>query len=149
MKHEPVMFAQHVAETQEVPHAAPADRWTVRLKAFRARGVPVDFRATGQTGIMIAGAGIPTDAVVSDFVAGAAEILSADASATIEETIKLTLKLANRTIPHARFAGVTLSTSGLTARKVLAEHSPRLRLPVADPLRGGREFDLLVTQCLA
>ncbi|MEM1155892.1 MAG: DUF1611 domain-containing protein [Pseudomonadota bacterium] len=35
-----------------------------------------DFRATGQTGILISGRGIPIDAVVSDFVAGAAEILS-------------------------------------------------------------------------
>jgi len=39
------------------------------------RGVPADFRATGQTGIMIAGGGVPVDAVVSDFVAGAIEEL--------------------------------------------------------------------------
>src|SRR5262249_8147298 len=45
-------------------------------RAFRARGVPVDFRATGQTGILIAGSGIPIDAVVADFIAGAAEMLS-------------------------------------------------------------------------
>jgi uncharacterized NAD-dependent epimerase/dehydratase family protein len=42
------------------------------------RGVNADFRATGQTGIMIAGEGIPIDAVVSDFVSGAAEQLSPD-----------------------------------------------------------------------
>lgn len=47
--------------------------------AFRARGLDADFRATGQTGIMIAGSGIPIDAVVSDFVAGAAELLSPEA----------------------------------------------------------------------
>lgn len=41
-----------------------------------ARGIKADFRATGQTGIMIAGGGMPIDAVVSDFVSGAAEILS-------------------------------------------------------------------------
>jgi hypothetical protein len=40
------------------------------------QGLDVDFRATGQTGIMIAGAGMPIDAVVSDFIAGAAEMLS-------------------------------------------------------------------------
>lgn len=40
------------------------------------RGVNADFRATGQTGIMIAGEGMPIDAVVSDFVSGAAELLS-------------------------------------------------------------------------
>jgi D-glutamate N-acetyltransferase len=43
---------------------------------LQARGADTTFRATGQTGIMIAGAGIPIDAVVSDFIAGAAEILS-------------------------------------------------------------------------
>jgi uncharacterized NAD-dependent epimerase/dehydratase family protein len=45
---------------------------------LRARGVKSDFRATGQTGIMIAGRGIPLDAVVADFVTGAAEMLSPD-----------------------------------------------------------------------
>lgn len=49
-------------------------------RAFAARGVDADFRATGQTGIMIAGGGIPMDAVVSDFEAGAAEQLSPDAA---------------------------------------------------------------------
>jgi uncharacterized NAD-dependent epimerase/dehydratase family protein len=36
------------------------------------------FRATGQTGILIAGEGMPIDAVVADFVSGAAEVLSPD-----------------------------------------------------------------------
>ncbi len=49
-------------------------------RAFVARGIDADFRATGQTGIMIAGRGIPMDAVVSDFEAGAAELLSPDAA---------------------------------------------------------------------
>lgn len=49
-------------------------------RAFVARGIDADFRATGQTGIMIAGGGVPMDAVVSDFEAGAAEILSPDAA---------------------------------------------------------------------
>ena len=48
-------------------------------RAFAGRGLPVDFRATGQTGILIAGGGMPIDAVVSDFEAGAAEVLSPDA----------------------------------------------------------------------
>ena len=47
-------------------------------RELRARHVPSDFRATGQTGIMIAGRGIPIDAVVADFVTGAAELLSPD-----------------------------------------------------------------------
>lgn len=45
-------------------------------RELRHRGLKSDFRATGQTGIMIAGQGIPIDAVVSDFVTGAAEMLS-------------------------------------------------------------------------
>jgi uncharacterized NAD-dependent epimerase/dehydratase family protein len=49
-------------------------------RAFAARGVDVNFRATGQTGILIAGAGLPMDAVVADFEAGAAEMLSPDAA---------------------------------------------------------------------
>jgi len=45
-------------------------------RAFKNRGLDADFRATGQTGILIAGGGIPIDAVVADFEAGAAELLS-------------------------------------------------------------------------
>lgn len=40
------------------------------------RAVSCDFRATGQTGIMISGQGIPMDSTISDFTAGAAEALS-------------------------------------------------------------------------
>lgn len=43
--------------------------------AMRSRGHTAEFLATGQTGILISGKGIPIDAVVSDFVAGAAESL--------------------------------------------------------------------------
>jgi uncharacterized NAD-dependent epimerase/dehydratase family protein len=43
---------------------------------LKAQSINCDFRATGQTGIMIAGSGIPIDAVVADFIAGAAETLS-------------------------------------------------------------------------
>ncbi len=42
------------------------------------KGVKANFRATGQTGIMISGAGIPMDSVVVDFASGAAEMLSPD-----------------------------------------------------------------------
>jgi len=43
---------------------------------LKERGVDADFRASGQTGIMIAGSGIPIDAVVADFLSGAAEMIS-------------------------------------------------------------------------
>ena len=42
----------------------------------RGRGVAADFRATGQTGILIAGAGVAVDAVVADFISGAVEQLA-------------------------------------------------------------------------
>lgn len=48
---------------------------------MQRRGLKSDFRATGQTGIMIAGRGLPLDAVVADFLTGAAEMLSPDNSA--------------------------------------------------------------------
>ena len=47
-------------------------------EAMRRAAHKATFRATGQTGIMLSGSGIPIDAVVSDFVSGAAEILSPD-----------------------------------------------------------------------
>ena len=47
-------------------------------RALTKLGVKATFRATGQTGIMIAGTGIAVDAVVADFISGAAEALSPD-----------------------------------------------------------------------
>jgi uncharacterized NAD-dependent epimerase/dehydratase family protein len=44
--------------------------------ALNEAGMKATFRATGQTGIMIAGEGIPLDAVVADFISGAAELIS-------------------------------------------------------------------------
>lgn len=72
-------------------------------EAFRARGLSADFRATGQTGIMIAGAGIPIDAVVSDFVAGAAEALSPDADPGHWDVIE-----GQGSLFHPSYAGVSL-----------------------------------------
>ena len=43
---------------------------------MKSAGLKATFRASGQTGIMIAGTGIPIDCVVADFVSGAAELLS-------------------------------------------------------------------------
>jgi uncharacterized NAD-dependent epimerase/dehydratase family protein len=47
-------------------------------RELKRRNVRCDFRATGQTGIMIAGEGVPVDAVVADFISGAVEQLSPD-----------------------------------------------------------------------
>lgn len=45
-------------------------------RELKARGATADFRATGQTGILIAGNGMPVDAVVADFISGSVEQLS-------------------------------------------------------------------------
>ena len=73
-------------------------------RGFRARGVDSDFRATGQTGIMISGGGIPMDAVISDFAAGAAEALSPDAAPTHWDVIE-----GQGSLFHPAYAGVTLA----------------------------------------
>ncbi|MGH8191652.1 MAG: N-acetyltransferase DgcN [Rhodanobacteraceae bacterium] len=45
-------------------------------RAMRKRGRLADFRATGQTGIFVAGSGIAIDAVIADFISGAVERIS-------------------------------------------------------------------------
>ena len=45
-------------------------------RRMRELGITAEFRATGQTGILIAGAGVPVDAVVSDFLSGSVEYLA-------------------------------------------------------------------------
>ena len=72
-------------------------------RALRARGVDADFRASGQTGILIAGSGIPLDAVVADFCAGAAECLSPDAASTHWDIVE-----GQGSLFHPAYAGVTL-----------------------------------------
>ncbi|KRC78319.1 EBNA-1 nuclear protein [Sphingomonas sp. Root241] len=72
-------------------------------RAFRERGVDSDFRATGQTGIMIAGGGMPMDAVVSDFEAGAAEMLSPDAAPDHWDLIE-----GQGSLAHPAYAAVSL-----------------------------------------
>ncbi|MEZ5463162.1 DUF1611 domain-containing protein [Dokdonella sp.] len=73
-------------------------------RAFRKRNIDVDFRATGQTGILIAGSGIPMDAVVADFAAGAAEMLSPAADAGHWDVIE-----GQGSLSHPAYAGVSLA----------------------------------------
>jgi len=73
-------------------------------RALQQLGLKADFRATGQTGIIIAGAGIPMDAVVSDFAAGAAEMLSPDAAEDHWDVIE-----GQGSLFHPSYAGVSLA----------------------------------------
>ena len=70
---------------------------------LRRRGVSSDFRATGQTGIMISGGGVAVDAVVADCISGAAERLSPAASNDHWDVIE-----GQGSIIHPAYAGVTL-----------------------------------------
>jgi uncharacterized NAD-dependent epimerase/dehydratase family protein len=72
-------------------------------REFKKRGVDADFRATGQTGILIAGGGIPIDSVVADFVAGAAETLSPDAAPDHWDVVE-----GQGSVFHPAYSGVSL-----------------------------------------
>ncbi|MGH8188392.1 MAG: DUF1611 domain-containing protein, partial [Steroidobacteraceae bacterium] len=70
---------------------------------------------------------------------------------TIEETMELNLTLGRRTNPAIRCGGVSLNTSRLSqtqAHRLLAAEAARLNVPVADPIRGGAEFEQLLDNCL-
>ena len=73
-------------------------------RAFATRGIAADFRATGQTGILIAGGGVAIDAVVSDFAAGAAESLSPDNAPDHWDVIE-----GQGSLFHPAYAGVSLA----------------------------------------
>lgn len=72
-------------------------------RELRRRGIPATFRATGQTGIFIAGSGVSVDAVVSDFIAGAAEALSPSNEPDHWDIIE-----GQGSVHHPAYAGVTL-----------------------------------------
>lgn len=72
-------------------------------KAMKMRGAKADFRATGQTGILISGEGVAVDAVVADFIAGAAEALSPANTPDHWDIIE-----GQGSLFHPSYAGVTL-----------------------------------------
>lgn len=72
-------------------------------KEMRARGLKADFRATGQTGIFIAGSGVSIDAVVADFISGAVEALSPANDDDHWDLIE-----GQGSLFHASYAGVSL-----------------------------------------
>lgn len=89
-------------------------------KAFRDRGVNAEFHATGQTGIMISGRGVAIDAVVSDFVAGAAEVLTPDNVADHWDVVE-----GQGSLFHPSYAGVSLGLlHGTQADVIVLCHDP-------------------------
>ncbi len=71
--------------------------------AMRARGRRVAFAATGQTGILVEGWGIAVDAVVADFIAGAAERLTLQGA----QNADVVLVEGQGSIIHPSYSGVT------------------------------------------
>lgn len=71
---------------------------------MQKRGLKSTFRPTGQTGILITGQGIPLDAVVADFMAGAVEWLTPDNDPDHWDHIE-----GQGSLFHVSFSGVTMA----------------------------------------
>ncbi len=70
---------------------------------LQSQNVKADFRATGQTGIFIAGGGVSVDAVVADFISGATEWLTPASDADHWDLVE-----GQGSLFHPSYAGVTL-----------------------------------------
>ena len=89
-------------------------------EALRQRGVAADFRATGQTGILIAGEGVAVDAVVADFISGAIEQLAPGRDDDGWDLIE-----GQGSLFHPSFAGVSLGLlHGAQAEALVLCHEP-------------------------
>jgi uncharacterized NAD-dependent epimerase/dehydratase family protein len=89
-------------------------------KAMLASGLDAEFKATGQTGILIAEHGIAIDAVVSDFISGAVEWLTPDNDINHWDIIE-----GQGSLFHPSFAGVSLGLlHGSQADAIILCHEP-------------------------
>lgn len=88
--------------------------------ALLAKGAKATFRATGQTGILISGRGVAVDAVIADFISGAAEWLSPANSPDHWDVIE-----GQGTLFHPAYAGVALGlTHGSQPDALVVCHEP-------------------------
>ncbi len=71
---------------------------------MHAAGMKATFRATGQTGILITGHGVPLDAVIADFMAGSVEYLTPDNDADHWDLIE-----GQGSLFHVSYSGVTMA----------------------------------------
>lgn len=89
-------------------------------KELRLRGIDADFRATGQTGILVAGSGVCVDAVVADFISGAVEWLSPENDDDHWDVVE-----GQGSLFHPSFAGVTTGlTHGAQPDALVLCHEP-------------------------
>jgi len=90
---------------------------------MKRRNVPARFCATGQTGILIAGTGVPVDAVAADFISGAIEQLTPDNDADHWDLVE-----GQGSLFHPSFAGVSLGLlHGAQAEALILCHEPTRR----------------------
>ena len=114
-------------------------------RGLRERGVDATFRATGQTGILIAGEGIPIDAVVSDFVAGAAEMLSPAAAPDHLDVIE-----GQGSLMHPSYAGVTLGLlHGSQPDMFVVCHDPSRTTILGHPSHPVPSIEAVIAQTVA
>lgn len=89
-------------------------------KELRSRGLKADFRATGQTGVLISGSGTAVDAVIADFIAGAAAWLTPANDDDHWDCVE-----GQGAIFHPAFAGVTVGLlHGSQPDAVILCHDP-------------------------
>ena len=109
-------------------------------EAMRERGMKSTFRATGQTGILITGSGVPLDAVIADFMAGAVEYLTPDNDDDHWDVIE-----GQGSLYHVSYSGVTLALihGGQPDALILCHE------PTRDHMRGLPEYKLPTMQQVA
>ncbi|MEM6942402.1 MAG: N-acetyltransferase DgcN [Pseudomonadota bacterium] len=89
-------------------------------KAMHEKGMKASFRATGQTGILITGEGVPLDAVVADFMAGAVEVLTPENDDDHWDLIE-----GQGSLFHPSYSGVTMAlVHGGQADALVLCHEP-------------------------
>ena len=108
-------------------------------RAMHAAGRKATFRATGQTGILITGGGVPLDAVVADFMAGSIEWLTSDNDPDHWDLIE-----GQGSLFHASFSGVTLALiHGGQPDALILSHEPTRK-----HLRGLPDYGLPTLEAL-
>ena len=102
-------------------------------REMKNRGMKSSFRATGQTGILITGDGVPLDAVIADFMAGSIEYLTPDNDDDHWDMIE-----GQGSLFHASYSGVTMALihGGQPDALVLCHE------PTRDHMRGLPDYKL-------
>ncbi|ALI55247.1 N-acetyltransferase DgcN [Celeribacter marinus] len=108
-------------------------------KVMKARGEKSTFAATGQTGILVTGKGVPLDAVIADFMAGAVEYLTPDNDADHWDMIE-----GQGSLFHVSYSGVTMALihGGQPDALILCHE------PTRTHMRGLPDYDLPTLQQL-